>query len=88
MMDAIGAKPWRGRTLRADDVHGAVISYEFAHGDASWLGRDIWLSYSRYRVVGIMQPGFRLLAQDASVWALPGQWFARSACRRKTKTWR
>jgi hypothetical protein len=71
MMDAAGAKPWRGRTLRADDPHGAVVSYEFANGDLSWVGRDIWLSFVRYRVVGVMPPGFRLLAQDASVWALP-----------------
>jgi hypothetical protein len=71
MMDAAGAKPWVGRTLKADDLHGAVVSYDFAQGDASWLGRTIWLSYRRYQVVGIMPPGFRLLAQDASVWALP-----------------
>jgi hypothetical protein len=72
MLDAVGAKAWRGRTLRADDLHGAVVSYDFAGGDPSWVGREIYLKYMRYKVVGIMPPGFRLLAQDASVWTLPG----------------
>jgi hypothetical protein len=71
MMDAVGAKPWRGRTLRADDTLGAVISYDLAGGDPSWVGREIRLAFVRYKIVGIMQPGFRLLAQDAGVWTLP-----------------
>jgi hypothetical protein len=71
MLTAVGAKPWRGRLLQADDLHGAVVSYEFANGDPDFLGRDIMLGNNRYSVVGIMPPGFRLLAQDASVWMLP-----------------
>jgi hypothetical protein len=71
MMDALGAKPWRGRTLQPTDLRGAVVSYDFAGGDSTLVGREILLGYSAYRVVGIMPPGFRLLAQDASVWTLP-----------------
>ncbi len=70
MMDAIGAKPWRGRTLRPDDYRSAVVSYEWAHGDASRLGQMALLGREKYRVVGIMQPGFRLIASDAQVWIL------------------
>jgi hypothetical protein len=71
MMESIGAKPWRGRTLRPDDEHAIVVSYDFAGGDASYIGREIHLAFIRYKIVGIMPPGFRLLAQDAQVWALP-----------------
>ena len=71
LMEAVGAKAWRGRTLQPSDVHGAVVSYDFAQGNPDWLGRDMLLQYTRYRVVGIMPPNFRLLAQDASIWTLP-----------------
>ncbi len=84
MLDAVDAKPWRGRTLRADDLHGAVVSYDFAGGDASLVGREILVGSDwyreRFRVVGIMPPGFRLLAQDASVWTLPSGGSTRCAC--------
>jgi hypothetical protein len=73
MLSATGAKPWRGRLLTPDDVRGAVVSYEFAGGDASFVGRDIMLGYSKFHVVGIMPSGFRLLAQDASIWMLPAE---------------
>jgi hypothetical protein len=71
MMGALGAKPWRGRLLRPDDLHGAVVSYEFAGGDPDFVGRDISLGYTRYQVIGIMPEGFRIVAQDARVWTLP-----------------
>jgi hypothetical protein len=71
MMESIGAKPWRGRTLRPGDDRAIVVSYDFAGGDPAWVGREIHLSYIKYTIVGIMPPGFRLLAQDARIWALP-----------------
>jgi hypothetical protein len=70
MMDSIGARPWKGRTLRPDDLHAAVVSYDFAGGDPNFVGKDIWLGYVWYRVVGVMPKGFRLLAQDVSIWTL------------------
>jgi MacB-like periplasmic core domain len=72
MMDAVGAKPWRGRTLLEDDLRGVVVSYDFAGGDENWVGREILLASGRYKIVGIMQPGFRLLAPDAQIWAVGG----------------
>jgi hypothetical protein len=70
MIEAVGAKPWRGRTLRADDARRAIVSYNWAGGDERWVGRDITLGWQKYRVIGIMPPGFRLIAPDAQVWTL------------------
>ncbi len=70
MLAEIGAKPWRGRTPKRGVHPEAAISYDLAGGDEKWVGREIRLGWTRYRVVGIMPPGFRLIAQDASVWTI------------------
>jgi hypothetical protein len=70
IFESFGAKPWRGRTLQAGDSKAVVVSYEWARGDASWVGRDARFGLQKYRIVGIMPQGFRLVAPDADVWGL------------------
>jgi hypothetical protein len=73
MMAAVGAKPWRGRLLEPDETRSVVVSYEWARGNENWIGQEIVLRLHKYRVVGIMPPGFRLVAPDAQIWTvLPG----------------
>jgi MacB-like periplasmic core domain len=70
LFESFGAKPWRGRTLKADDTGSVVVSYEWAHGDETWIGRMAQFGHLKYKIVGIMPPGFRLIASDADVWGL------------------
>jgi hypothetical protein len=70
LFESFGAKPWRGRTLQADDTKSVIVSYEWARGDATWVGRQSQFGRMRYKIVGIMPPGFRLIASDADVWGL------------------
>lgn len=70
LFESFGAKPWQGRTLTDADTHAVLVSYEWAHGDKSWIGREARFGRLNYKVVGIMPPGFRLVASDADVWGL------------------
>jgi MacB-like periplasmic core domain len=70
LFETIGAKPWKGRTLQLGDSKAVVVSYEWARGDATWIGREIQFGRQKYQVVGVMPQGFRLVASDADVWGL------------------
>lgn len=70
MLETIGSTPWRGRTLLPTDTRAIVVSYDLANGDPAWLNRQIRLEKEAFTVVGIMPPGFRLIAQDAQIWAI------------------
>lgn len=72
VIELTGVRPWRGRLLRAEDSQAAVISYDFAGGDESLVGREVRLGFYKYRVVGIMPPRFRVLSRETQAWiALP-----------------
>jgi hypothetical protein len=68
VLELTGVRPWRGTLLPAGDANAAVVGYEFAGGDAGWIGRKIRLGLQDYRVAGIMPPHFQLLSREAEVW--------------------
>ena len=70
ILELTGIRPWRGRLLGADDRHAVVLSYEFAHGDPSLVGRELRIGFFKYTVIGIMPPGFRLVSRESQVWML------------------
>ncbi|NIR46295.1 MAG: ABC transporter permease [Gemmatimonadetes bacterium] len=77
VLDALRARPQLGRSIvDEDDDPGAervaVLAHEFwtrEYGaDPEVLGRTIELDAVAYRVVGVMEPGFRLLDDPFDAW--------------------
>jgi hypothetical protein len=68
VLELTGVHPWRGTLLPKGDADAAVIGFDMAQGDASWLGRSIQLGLRKFRVAGIMPPHFQVLSREAEVW--------------------
>lgn len=78
LMESTGVTPWRGKLPRFRQVPGnwekeALASYEWAGGDAGWVGRSVLLGYERYRITAIMPPRFQLASRESALWVpIPG----------------
>ncbi len=73
LIEATGVAPWRGKLPRfhpgpENCDREALASFEWANGDASWVGRDVQLGYLRYRITAIMPPRFQLVSRDSGLW--------------------
>jgi len=73
----LGVKPSLGRDLAGEDPDSSssvVASYEFwqreLSGDASLIGKPVWIAGRPMRVVGVMPRGFWFLVGNTSVWTV------------------
>lgn len=85
----LGVKPALGRTILPEDdtpeaSKVAVISHGLWQnrygGDPLIVDRDILLTAEKYRVVGVMPPGFQFLQSEVGIWvplAFPNEVMAR-----------
>jgi len=73
----LGVKPLFGRVFQPEEDrpgfnHVALISYRLWHGrfgaDPNVIGRDLVLNGDKYRVIGVMPPGFSFPGKDADLW--------------------
>ena len=73
----LGVKPLLGRVFQAEEdrpgfEHVTLISYRLWHSrfgaDPGVIGRDLLLNGQKYRVIGVMPPGFSFPGKDADLW--------------------
>jgi MacB-like periplasmic core domain len=73
----LGVKPLVGRVFQPEEdrpgfEHVTLISYRLWHGrfgaDPNVIGRDLVLNGDKYRVIGVMPPGFSFPGKDADLW--------------------
>lgn len=78
LFSVLGAQPVLGRDFRAsDDVPGAprvVILSQGLYlrrfgGDPQIIGKQIWLNYEKYDVIGVMPRGFQFPDRDPQLWS-------------------
>ena len=78
LFSVLGARPALGRDFSAsDDVPGAprvvILSQGLFlrrfGGDPQIIGKQLWLNYEKYDVVGVMPRGFQFPDRDPQLWA-------------------
>jgi putative ABC transport system permease protein len=78
LFSVLGARPALGRDFSAsDDIPGAphvvILSQGFFlrrfGGDPQIIGKQLWLNYEKYNVVGVMPRGFQFPDRDPQLWA-------------------
>ena len=78
LFSVLGARPALGRDFSAsDDVPGAprvvILSQGLFlrrfGGDPQIIGKQLWLNYEKYDVVGVMPCGFQFPDRDPELWA-------------------
>src|SRR5271155_4063376 len=78
LFSVLGARPALGRDFSAsDDVPGAprvvILSQRLFlrrfDGDPQIIGKQLWLNYEKYDVVGVMPRGFQFPDRDPQLWA-------------------
>src|SRR5271154_3116295 len=84
LFSVLGARPALGRDFSAsDDAPGAprvvILSQGLFQrrfgGDPKIIGKQLWLNYEKYDVVGVMPRGFQFPDRDPQLWA-PAQFTA------------
>jgi putative ABC transport system permease protein len=78
LFSVLGARPALGRDFNAsDDVPGAphvvILSQGLFlrrfGGDPQIIGKQLWLNYEKYDVIGVMPRGFQFPDRDPQLWA-------------------
>ncbi len=78
LFSVLGARPALGRDFSAsDDVPGAprvvILSQGLFlrrfGGDPQIIGKQLWLNYEKYDVIGVMPRGFQFPDRDPQLWA-------------------
>jgi predicted permease len=78
LLSILGAQPVLGRDFRtSDDVPGAprvvILSQGLFlrrfGGDPQIIGKQIWLNYEKYDVIGVMPRGFQFPDRDPQLWS-------------------
>jgi predicted permease len=78
LFSVLGARPALGRDFRAsDDVPGAPHVVILSRGlflrrfggDPQIIGKQIWLNYEKYDVIGVMPRGFQFPDRDPQLWS-------------------
>jgi putative ABC transport system permease protein len=78
LFSVLGARPALGRDFSAsDDVPGALRVVILSQGlflrrfggDPQIIGKQLWLNYEKYDVVGVMPRGFQFPDRDPQLWA-------------------
>ena len=73
----LGVRPLLGRAFQQEEDrpgfdHVTLISYRLWRGrfgaDPNVIGRDLVLNGDKYRVIGVMPPGFSFPTKDADLW--------------------
>jgi putative ABC transport system permease protein len=81
LFSVLGVRPVLGRDFRAeDDIPGSVPTAILSHGlwlrrfggDPQMVGKEIWLNYRKYTVIGVMARGFQFPDREAELW-VPAQ---------------
>jgi putative ABC transport system permease protein len=78
LFSVLGARPALGRDFSAsDDIPGAAHVVILSQGlflrrfggDPQIIGKQLWLNYEKYNVVGVMPRGFQFPDRDPQLWA-------------------
>jgi putative ABC transport system permease protein len=78
LFSVLGARPAIGRDFSAsDDVPGAPHVVIWSQGlflrrfggDSQIIGKQLWLNYEKYDVIGVMPRGFQFSDRDPQLWA-------------------
>jgi predicted permease len=78
LFSVLGARPALGRDfIASDDIPGAprvvILSQGLFRrrfgGDPQIIGKQIWLNYEKYDVIGVMPRGFQFPDRDPQLWA-------------------
>ncbi|MDQ6678240.1 MAG: ABC transporter permease [Acidobacteriota bacterium] len=68
LLENTGVHAWRGRLLSGEDAREAVVSFEFARGDAGMIGHTVRLNLQDFQIVGIMPPRYSLVSRVSELW--------------------